>query len=77
MNIPNLLGNKLVKENGDFTSDYHLWFSNLVTQLQQGVSNFGFTIPGQPSSTIDQLNSMPVGTFVFDSDNGQLKVKIS
>lgn len=51
--------------------------TQLNQTLQTGLSNNGWTLPPQSTSTISSLSTdMPDGTMWYDTDAGSFKVKI-
>ncbi len=78
MNIPNLPMGPLTRQDGHATSEYWGVLSQLITELQQNVSNEGYKIPQLPTATIAKLdNEKSKGVLVYDSDTNQLKININ
>jgi hypothetical protein len=86
MNIPNFENIQFVDRRGYLTEQWQLIFQQLITALQQNVSNEGFQIPQQPTTTINtlqtQFNStvdpaVYFGDLLYDSTTDQLKVNIA
>lgn len=57
--------------------DARLYGDELNQSLQDSISDNGFAVPNQPTSTIVNLAAeMPKGTLWYDSDTNQLKAQI-
>lgn len=76
MNVPNYVHEKAVDENGNFTSPWEEFFSQLRQNMQQALSNEGFLIPGQSTANVTTIqNSVDAqgnktaikGTLIFDT----------
>ncbi len=78
MNIPNLLQDKLVDENGYMHPGWFGIFTQLITEMKNNLSNEGFVPPGQPTSTISTLEGQ-AGNFALigDTDSNTLKVHLN
>lgn len=78
MNIPNFDLEKIVDDKGYLTPPAKAFFDQLITALQQNLSNEGYKLPQQPTSTITQLNTQQsIGALLYDSTANQLKININ
>jgi hypothetical protein len=86
MNIPNF-ENVAVTTSGSLLSEvWTLILQQLITELQNNLSNEGYLVPQQPTTTIAMLQAQyalsPVpsvyyGNLLYDSTTDQLKVNIA
>jgi hypothetical protein len=76
MNVPNYVHEKVLTDEGHFTSPWEEFFSQLRQNMQQSLSNEGFVIPGQSTANITiiqngvdaQGNKVAIkGTLLFDT----------
>lgn len=59
MNIQNLhSGMQIVDKDGKPTSEFLLFFSSFINQLQTNLSNEGYKLPKQSTAIITQLNTV-------------------
>jgi predicted nuclease of predicted toxin-antitoxin system len=76
MNIPNLI-NSPITDSERLNYSWLLWFSQLVTELQNNLSNNGYVIP---SLTTIKINALDISNnkciLVRDSDTDELKVSL-
>lgn len=74
MNIPILPHEKPIDDNGQWTAAWNLWFQQLISVLQQQLSNEGFQLPLKPTNMITQLNKpMNTGKLIYDSETQEFK----
>lgn len=76
MNVPNYQNTQAVDKNGYFSSPWQMILNQLLTQMQNALSDEGFVVPSQSASEIAKLTNSPNGTLIYDSTNNLLKVKI-
>lgn len=77
MNIPNLPMGPLVDKNGHATNEFWGILSQLIIEMQQNLSNEGYKVPQQTTSTINELNTpQSEAALLYDSDTKELKVNI-
>lgn len=86
MNIPNFENIQFVDDNGYLTESWQNVLQQLFSALQSNVSNEGFQVPQQPTTTIAQLQSqfaastdpaVYYGNMLYDSTTNELKVNIA
>lgn len=86
MNIPNYENTPFVNEDGYLTDQWSLILQQLITLLQQNLSDQGYQVPQQPTTTINtlitQFNAAPLpsqyfGDIIYDSTTDELKVNIA
>lgn len=86
MNIPNYENVPFVDRDGYLTDQWSLIMQQLITALQNNVSDQGFQVPQQSTTTINSLQSqfaasplpqMYYGDMLYDSTTDQLKVNIA
>jgi hypothetical protein len=86
MNIPNYENVPIVSSGGMLSDAWSLILQQLITALQQNLSNEGFRIPQLPTTTINTLQtqyaassnpSAYYGDLVYDSNANVLKVNIA
>lgn len=78
MNIQNLLHEKPIGEDGHWHPAWKLLLGNLITQLQQNLSNEGFIIPQQTTDNINILNNnKSTGALIYDSTTHELKINLN
>jgi len=76
-NIPTLPQGQVVDEKGVLLPNWKSFFVQLINELNNGLSNEGYRVPQQPTTTINQLNtSESIGALLYDSTTNQLKVNI-
>lgn len=57
---------------------WHDFFSQLTTTLQQVLSQEGFVVPQQPTTTINSLtDDKSVGAFLYDNTTNEMKVNLN
>jgi hypothetical protein len=75
-NIPLFINDPLVDKNGKLTDSWQLAMTQLLGQLQQGISDeSGFQVPQKSASDIAQLTNVPDGTHLYDTTNKTPVVK--
>jgi len=53
-------------------------FAQLISELQQNLSNEGYKVPQQPTANVQALNTtQSEGALLYDSDTKELKVNIN
>lgn len=79
--IPVLPVCALVDKNGQMTSQWNIFFNQLLTELQNNISNTGLVIPSQSATMVATLNTPPNqmanGTLIYDTTNNLAKVVIN
>lgn len=72
MNIPNFDAETFVDSNGRLTSQANLMMSQLFTLLQQNLSDEGYKLPKQDSSTILRLNTeISTSNIIYNNSTGK------
>jgi hypothetical protein len=78
MNIPNFVPTKFVDVNLFLSSAWQMWFSQVITELQKNVGQYGF-YPTQLTTT--EIAALPVatteGAIVYDITTQQFKRNIA
>lgn len=82
MNIPNLPNILLPLINPDKKDQmhptWHLFFSQLLQELQNNLSQQGINIPNQTTENISKIqNGNPLSSFITNSDTGEPYVSIN
>jgi hypothetical protein len=89
MYVPTLpQGPVIDAETGYWTPEYQQFFEQMVSLMQQSLSNEGFVIPAQSQSNVAIIEAGAIiGTLIFnsstinggssDAPNGQLQVKLA
>ncbi len=86
MNIPNFEPSKFVERSGNLSDTWSLILQQLITELQKNLSNFGYQVPQQPTTVINDLQAQYIasanpsayyGNLLYDSTTNQLKVNIA
>ncbi len=86
MNIPNFQNIKFIDEKGYLTNEWALILQQLFTALQTSLSNEGYQLPQQPTTTITSLQtrfaaapspSAYYGDLLYDTTTNQFKVNIA
>jgi hypothetical protein len=78
MNIPNLIYEKVVDENGYLTSQWQLLFAQLFTQLQSNLSDEGYILPKLTDSQVTTLNPVSTsGALIYNSTNNNGMININ
>lgn len=86
MNIPNYENVPFVDDSGYLSDSWSLIMQQLITALQTNVSNQGYQVPQQPTTTITDLQtqfaaaadpSVYYGDLLYDSTTDELKVNIA
>lgn len=78
MNIPNFENIQFVDRQGYLTPEWQLILEQVFQALQKNLSDEGYKVPQQPTTTINQLNTAAsTGALLYDSTTNQLKVNIS
>jgi hypothetical protein len=78
MKIANLPEDKLVDENRNLTPQWKLFLSELITQLQNNLSNEGIILPPQTTTDIALLtSSKSIGALIYDSTLDVAKVNLN
>jgi hypothetical protein len=69
---------RIANPDGTIHQDFHGLLSQLITQLQQNLSNEGYKMPQQNAANIAILNNTKsTGALVYDKDNHVLKVNLN
>jgi hypothetical protein len=75
-NMPLFINDPLVDKDGKLTPSWQLAMTQLLSQLQQGISDeSGFQVPQQSAPYIAQLTNAPNGTHFYDTTNNTPVVK--
>lgn len=70
MIIPNIPQERFLMEDGNMHPVWKGFFSVLITQLQQNVSNEGFIIPSQTNDHVTKLNNTKsLARILYNSTN--------
>lgn len=79
MNIPNMPNENVSDADGNISSEWVNFFSQLITELQLNLNNEGYKLPIQETNTINQLvdPSKSLGAMIYDSDTDEFKVNIA
>ena len=79
MSIPNLPANRnITDKNGRMTDEWYLFFSNLITALQQTISDEGILLPGQVNDNVTLLNtSASQRRILFNTTNNTAQVNLT
>jgi hypothetical protein len=78
MITPNLPIGRWIDEQGYPTPEMMGVFAQLVTELQNNLSNEGYKVPQQPTANVQLLNTaQSEGALLYDSDTKELKVNIN
>jgi hypothetical protein len=78
MITPNLPIGRWIDENGHPTPEMMGVFSQLISEMQNNLSNEGYKVPQQPTSNVQALNTaQSEGALLYDSDTKELKVNIN
>jgi hypothetical protein len=78
MSIPNFDLENISDSSGKLTPQAKLLFDQIITLLQNILSDQGIAIPKQPTSTINQFDKVQtIGTIVYDSSTNQYKGNIN
>jgi len=57
MNIPSIVSSKLLDDEGKMSETWMNDFNQLLTQLQNNLSNEGYLIPGQSAENVAKLEA--------------------
>lgn len=78
MNIPNFQNIRMVDSKGYLTAEWQQLMQQLFTQLQANLSDEGYKLPQQSTSTIVSLNTAASkGALLYDSTTNEFKVNIN
>lgn len=78
MNIPNLLSHPLVDNDNMMHPAWRDFFSQLITEMQNNLSNEGYKVPQQPTANVTALNTdKSKGALLYDNQTDELKVNIN
>jgi len=78
MITPNLPMGRWMDESGHPTPEMAGVFAQLISELQQNLSNEGYKVPQQPTANVQSLNTtQSIGALLYDSDTNELKVNIN
>lgn len=83
MLIPSYVNSKIVDENGYLLPEWQQLFTQLITELQNNLSNEGYVLPRLPTSDINYLGSTPetlqksIGAMIYDSTTDEFKVNLN
>jgi hypothetical protein len=83
MNIPPFTRQKFVDIEGNLTAPMQQVFDVFFQQAQINISDDGLVAPARTTVDINNIaspsnqNAKPNGTIFFDSDTGELKVKLN
>lgn len=78
MKTPTLNITKAANKDGTIHPELHELLSELITQLQNNLSDEGIQVPLQPTSNIILLNTpQSTGRFIYDSTEDLAKVNIN
>ncbi len=75
MITPNVPMGPMVTKDENPTTEWKMFFSQLVQAMQAALSNEGFQLPPQTAANIAKLTASPDGTQIYNSDSkkGMLK----
>jgi hypothetical protein len=77
MITPNVPTGPIVTKDENPTTEWKMFFSQLVQGMQIALSNEGFQLPSQVTEDIAKLTSSPNGTLIYDSKTNEPKVRVS
>ena len=78
MNIPNFFNTQFVDEKGYLKPEFQNFFQQLITQLQLNLSDEGYRLPQQPTTTITKLdNAASTAVILYDNTTDEAKVNIA
>lgn len=78
MIIPNLNKIKVSDENGNMHPELHELLSQIITALQQNLSDEGYKLPQQTTTNIIKLsNPKSKGAIIYDTDTDKFMVCIN
>lgn len=78
MNIPSFIKTKISNQDGHPTDEFIQIFNQLFSQLQNNLSDEGYKVPQQNTSTITELNTQgSIGALIYDNETHQLKININ
>lgn len=78
MIVPNLPKGPVVDNKGNMTELWELFFSQLITALQNNLSNEGIILPQQPTTNIAKLTGpQSIGAVIYDNTLNVAKVNLN
>lgn len=75
MNIPNVPTGPLVTKDESPTTEWKLFFTQLIQVMQTALSDEGFHVPSQATGEIAKLTASPNATVIYDSTTNELMVR--
>jgi hypothetical protein len=77
MNIPSMVSSTLLDSEGKMSETWMNDFNQLLTQLQQNLSDEGYRVPGQKSADVQKLSApQSSNALLVDSDTQELIVNL-
>lgn len=78
MNIPNLPLEPFMLKDGENNPTWKFWFEQLITTLQNNLSNEGYVIPSLTQDDINLLNtSQNIGRIIYNSTTSRMMQNLS
>lgn len=83
MLIPSYVNSKIVDDNGVLLPEWQQLITQLLTELQNNLSNEGYVLPRLPTNDINYLGSTPetleksIGAMIYDSITNEFKVNLN
>lgn len=78
MNIPNFIDTQVINKDGFLTDVWKQILTQLFTELQVNLSNEGYIVPKQSSSSVNLLNGVKyTGALVYNEDTNKLMANIN
>jgi len=65
MNIPSYMHTPMVDKDGMPTATWQLFFTQLLSQMQDNLSDQGYVLPNQAAATVAQLSKSGDGTMLY------------
>lgn len=73
-NIPHQ-STPILNPDGTMHDDWHRFFSQMIKEMQNNLSEEGFTLPSQDSDSINALNiPKSIGRIIYDKTDGVAKI---
>lgn len=78
MKIPTMpVSEKIVNKDGTIATEWKNFFDELLTAMQQNLSNEGLVAPSQSAANVAKLTQSSNGTLLYDQTNNEEMVRIN
>lgn len=77
MNVPQFVYDKVLDDSNHLTANWNLWYSQLITQLNENFGPAGLVMPSLDQDSINLLTQAANGTMIYNTTTNKAMVNVN